>query len=343
MERFNFIFLVAGLGFFVFAFIVSAILPMLPMVDLEVQTIEDLAAEPPLEFVELKEQYPKAYRKAFYTKSDEQVLTELSEKYPDTFTEIFSKTDQQAIEQLQQSYSEIYDYYFEDMDIDEAMDEFDYARDEIVEELADSNADVYAELFEVSVGSAIAMLNADYPLVLLKIQQANPAAYDELFEERTIEDVFAEALVDGKGTYVAEACWHCHSQFVRPWGRDEERYGRVSFPEEYQNELNYPPLWGTRRIGPDMIRRGGKQSNDWHVAHFANPRNTSPVSIMPNYKWFFEDDGKTPNKTGLSMIAYVQWLGSWLETRDENVYQIGDIDRSYPEPVIDNGVNEAGN
>ena len=82
---------------------------------------------------------------------------------------------------------------------------------------------------------------------------------------------FAEALRVGHKTYVGEACWHCHSQQVRPWGNDEARYGRKSYPEEYHNVLNMPPLWGTRRIGPDLIRRGGRQSNDWHVAHFYHP------------------------------------------------------------------------
>lgn len=219
MERFSFIFLVAGLLFFGFAFAVSGWIPMLPVQHLEVRTVEEMAQQPPLEFLELKEDYPEAFRKAFG-------------EVPDP-------------------------------------------------------------------------------------------------------EAFAQALRTGHKTYIGEACWHCHSQQVRPWGNDEARYGQKSFPEEYHNELNMPPLWGTRRIGPDLIRRGGKQSNDWHVAHFYNPPDVNPVSVMPAYPWFFEKDGLTPNKEGLSIIAYVQWLGSWLETVDETIYEIPFIEEVYPPAVLE--------
>lgn len=218
MERFSFVFLVAGLLFFAFAFAVSGWIPMLPVQDLEVRTVEQLAAVQPLEFLDLKEQYPEAYEKAFGGLSD--------------------------------------------------------------------------------------------------------------------AEAFAEALRTGHKTYVAEACWHCHSQQIRPWGADEARYGRRSYPEEYHNELNMPPLWGTRRIGPDLIRRGGKQSNDWHVAHFYDPPSVNPTSVMPAYPWFYEDDGLTPNKVGLSIIAYVQWLGSWDSTLDETLYNLRYVEESYPDSGV---------
>jgi cbb3-type cytochrome oxidase cytochrome c subunit len=95
-----------------------------------------------------------------------------------------------------------------------------------------------------------------------------------------------------------------------------------------------PPLWGTRRIGPDLIRRGGRHSNDWHVAHFYHPPDVVPVSVMPDYPWFYEDDGRTPNKTGLSIITYVQWLGSWEPRSDETIYDIPTLEQSYPMPEI---------
>lgn len=218
MERFSFIFLVAGLGFFALAFMVSGWIPMLPVQDLEVRTVEQLAAKPPVTFVELGEQYPEAFAKAFPGMSS--------------------------------------------------------------------------------------------------------------------EEAFAEALTTGHKVYIGEACWHCHSQQIRPWGGDEARFGRRSFPEEYHNELNMPPLWGTRRIGPDLIRRGGKQSNDWHVAHFYNPPDVNPVSVMPSYPWFFEDDGLTPNKKGLSIIAYVQWLGSWIPNLDETVYEVPFLEETFPASTV---------
>ena len=73
-----------------------------------------------------------------------------------------------------------------------------------------------------------------------------------------------------------------------------------------------PQLMGTRRIGPDLSSEGsGYHSNDWHVAHFYNPRSIVPPSVMPRYGWFF--DGKKPNKKGIAMVTYMQWLGSNVE------------------------------
>lgn len=228
MERFSFVFLVAGVGFFALAFAVSGYIPMLPVADLNVRTVEELASIPPLDFLELKDQYPEAFEKAFG-----------------------------------------------------------------------------------------------------RHRQAD-GSYN-------MPSAFAEALRLGHKTYIAEACWHCHSQQVRPWGHDEDRYGPVSFPEEYHHELGMPPLWGTRRVGPDLIRLGGTRSNDWHVAHFWHPPDVNPLSVMPDYKWFFEADGKTPNKVGLSIIAYVQWLGSWIETHRETVHSLDLIDRMNPAPVFRDG------
>ncbi len=129
----------------------------------------------------------------------------------------------------------------------------------------------------------------------------------------------AEALRVGRKVYVGEGCWHCHSQFVRPVANEEARWGMVSRSDEYQNELQRPVMFGTRRVGPDLIREGDRRSNDWHVAHFFRPRMTSPESVMPEYPWFFDDnhsDGPgTPNRRGFALITYMQWLGSWNDTR----------------------------
>lgn len=218
MERFSFVFLVGGLGCFALAFVVSAWFPMLPVQGMEIRTVEQMSQQQPLEFLELRDQYPQAFEAAFGG-------------------------------------------------LDDAA-------------------------------------------------------------------AFTEALRTGHRAYVAEACWHCHSQQIRPWGNDEARYGRKSYPEEYHNALNMPPLWGTRRIGPDLIRRGGRHSNDWHVAHFHNPPDVNPPSPMPAYPWFFEEDTLTPNKVGLSIIAYVQWLGSWDVNPEETGYDLPYIESLYPAPSV---------
>lgn len=124
----------------------------------------------------------------------------------------------------------------------------------------------------------------------------------------------ADALRLGRKIYVGEGCWHCHSQFVRPVSNEELRWGPVSKTEEYQNELQRPVMFGTRRVGPDLSREGGRRSNDWHAVHFFKPTMLSEGSPMPEYPWFFEGSPDQPNKRGLALIAYVQWLGSWLES-----------------------------
>ncbi len=124
----------------------------------------------------------------------------------------------------------------------------------------------------------------------------------------------AEALELGRDLYVGEACWHCHSQFVRPVSNESQRWGPVSESSEYQNELQRPVMFGTRRVGPDLSREGGRRSSDWHAIHFFKPTDLSEKSPMPQYPWFFDGSPDKPTKRGLALITYVQWLGSWLES-----------------------------
>ena len=124
----------------------------------------------------------------------------------------------------------------------------------------------------------------------------------------------AEGAELGRQTYVNEGCWHCHSQFVRPVSREEDRWGPVSHTAEYQNELQRPVMFGTRRVGPDLSREGGRHANDWHAVHFFHPQLVSSGSPMPNYPWLFDGAPDKPNRRGLALITYVQWLGSWLES-----------------------------
>jgi hypothetical protein len=141
-----------------------------------------------------------------------------------------------------------------------------------------------------------------------------PEAFAKYFGEVSPQS-YERALVLGRDTYIAEGCWHCHSQFVRPVSNEALRYGPVSLAVEYQNELNYPPLFGTRRVGPDLSREAGKRSNDWHAAHFWDPTIVVPTSVMPAFRWFF--DGQVPNERGLAIITYVQWLGSWIDPKGQ--------------------------
>lgn len=137
---------------------------------------------------------------------------------------------------------------------------------------------------------------------------------DKQAREKWFNDKCADALKLGRKVYVGEACWHCHSQFVRPVSNEDQRWGPVSHSWEYQNELQRPVMFGTRRVGPDLSREGGRRSNDWHAVHFFRPRNVSSGSPMPEYPWLFDGAPDKPNARGLALMTYVQWLGSWHET-----------------------------
>ncbi len=138
-----------------------------------------------------------------------------------------------------------------------------------------------------------------------------PERFNEYFPGGVTGATYAEALVLGRKLYVGEGCWHCHSQQVRPVSKEALRWGPVSHAREYQNVLQRPVLFGTRRVGPDLFREGARRSNDWHLAHFYKPSSVVPTSVMPEYTWFFDEDGY-PNKKGMAVVTYVQWLGSWL-------------------------------
>jgi len=89
--------------------------------------------------------------------------------------------------------------------------------------------------------------------------------------------------VQGRDLYIREGCVNCHSQLVRPFRSETERYGEYSKAGEYV--YDHPFLWGSKRTGPDLQREGGRYPNSWHYYHMENPRSMSPGSIMPAYQW----------------------------------------------------------
>ena len=104
--------------------------------------------------------------------------------------------------------------------------------------------------------------------------------------ESTIERVegvrpYAPLELAGRNIYLREGCYLCHSQQVRPFKDEVERYGHYSLAAE--SLYDHPFQWGSKRTGPDLARVGGRYSNDWHVAHLASPRAVVPESIMPAY------------------------------------------------------------
>ncbi len=153
-----------------------------------------------------------------------------------------------------------------------------------------------------------------YPEPFVKAFGKPPANASEEELTKWWNERCGDALRRGKEIYVGEGCWHCHSQFVRPVSNEERRWGPVAKTEEYQNELQRPVMFGTRRVGPDLSREGGRRSNDWHAVHFHDPQSLLKGTPMPRYPWLFDGSPDKPNKDGLALITYVQWLGSWLES-----------------------------
>jgi cytochrome c oxidase cbb3-type subunit 2 len=91
----------------------------------------------------------------------------------------------------------------------------------------------------------------------------------------------------GRDIYIRESCNACHSQMVRPFRAETERYGHYSVAGEFVYDR--PFLWGSKRTGPDLHRVGGRYSDDWHRVHMVNPRDVVPESVMPGYPWLAEN------------------------------------------------------
>lgn len=157
------------------------------------------------------------------------------------------------------------------------------------------------------------VVNSNVLYQFTELSKRYPESFRNAYGEPTEENC-ADALRLGRSLYVGEGCWHCHSQFVRPVSNESLRYGAVSETWEYQNELQRPVLFGTRRVGPDLSREGGRHGNDWHAVHFYRPKMLVPESPMPDYPWLFDGSPDKPNKRGIALITYVQWLGSWLDS-----------------------------
>ena len=104
----------------------------------------------------------------------------------------------------------------------------------------------------------------------------------------------------GRDVYQREGCYLCHSQMVRPFRDEKERYGHYSLASE--SIYDHPFQWGSKRTGPDLARGGGKYSDDWHRKHLRAPRSVVPESVMPNYPWL-DNATVDANRIQASMAA----------------------------------------
>jgi cytochrome c oxidase cbb3-type subunit 2 len=118
------------------------------------------------------------------------------------------------------------------------------------------------------------------------------------FQKYTTEPVeglkpYTALQLEGRDIYIREGCYNCHSQMIRPFRAETERYGHYSVAGE--SVYDHPFQWGSKRTGPDLARVGGRYSDDWHRIHLNNPRDVVPESNMPGFPWLATNvlDGKT--------------------------------------------------
>lgn len=154
---------------------------------------------------------------------------------------------------------------------------------------------------------------------------------------------YSALQLSGRDVYIREGCYVCHSQMIRPFRAETERYGHYSVAGEFVYDR--PFQWGSKRTGPDLARVGGRYSDDWHRVHLINPRDVVPESIMPGYPWLqdtpvdasdiktkmtvlrrlghpYSDDDINKAADALkgksemdAVIAYLQVLGTSIKTR----------------------------
>jgi cytochrome c oxidase cbb3-type subunit 2 len=94
---------------------------------------------------------------------------------------------------------------------------------------------------------------------------------------------YSALRLEGRDIYIREGCYNCHSQMIRPFRSETERYGHYSVAGE--SVYDHPFQWGSKRTGPDLARVGGRYSDEWHRAHLMNPRDVVPESNMPAFSW----------------------------------------------------------
>ena len=155
-----------------------------------------------------------------------------------------------------------------------------------------------AGLFAIATTVAISIGGLVEIIPMFTVEVANPEVISQIAPYTPLE-------VAGRDIYIREGCYVCHSQMVRPFRDETLRYGLWSRSEEYT--WDRPFLLGSRRIGPDLHRVGGKYPDAWHYEHMRDPRSTTPGSVMPPYpwlhKWTIDPDDVTASVVALNTLG----------------------------------------
>ncbi len=146
----------------------------------------------------------------------------------------------------------------------------------------------------------------------------------------------------GRDIYVREGCYACHSQMIRPFRDEVERYGHYSLAAE--SMYDHPFQWGSKRTGPDLARVGGRYSDEWHVQHLQNPQSVVPESVMPSYSFLAETKVQVADPS--ATLRALQRVGVPYTERDINQAKVdleaqanperdaGDLAERYPKTQI---------
>lgn len=141
-----------------------------------------------------------------------------------------------------------------------------------------------------------------------------------MYQKQTTEPVdnlrpYTALEMEGRDIYIREGCNVCHSQMIRPFRSETERYGHYSVAGE--SVWEHPFLWGSKRTGPDLARVGGRYSDDWHRIHLINPRAVVPESNMPSFPWLAENI-LTGEHTGQKLAIFRDQFG--IPYTDEDIH-----------------------
>ena len=154
--------------------------------------------------------------------------------------------------------------------------------------------------------------------------------------DNTIEEVdgmrpYTPLEQAGRDIYVREGCYVCHSQMIRPFRDEVERYGHYSLAAE--SMYDHPFQWGSKRTGPDLARVGGRYSDEWHVQHLKDPRSVVPESIMPTYSFLAETELETDNAA--EKLIALSRVG--VPYTEEDIAQAAQDIRAQADPSVDAG------
>jgi cytochrome c oxidase cbb3-type subunit 2 len=156
-------------------------------------------------------------------------------------------------------------------------------------------------------------------LVILVVAVGGLVEIVPLYFQKTVTEPVAglkpyTALqLTGRDVYIREGCYNCHSQMVRPFRAEVERYGHYSVAGEFV--YDYPFQWGSKRTGPDLHRVGGRYSDEWHRLHLLDPRSVVPESNMPGYPWLARSAANAEDVE--AKMRALRWVG--VPYQDEEI------------------------